>query len=292
MDRKSATALLSVGSNSFLITLKVVVGMMSGSVSIISEAIHSSMDLVAALIAFFSVRKSDAPPDKEHPFGHGKLENISGVVEAILILVASFLIVAEAIQKLITPHLVEGIGIGFLVMLVSAFVNMVVSRRLYAVARAEHSVALEADALHLKADVITSLGVGLGLCAIWVAEKLGHNLHFIDPLVAIAVALFITWEAVGMLKKAFWPLIDASLPEEDHSVIEAAVAKFHPGNGQYHQLRTRQSGKHRHIDFHLNLPAEMSVQQAHSACDAIEREIESRLSHTIVVIHVEPEGHG
>jgi cation diffusion facilitator family transporter len=271
--------------------MKMVVGIMGGSVSILSETIHSSIDLIAALIAFFSVSKSDSLPDKDHPFGHGKVENISGVIEAILILVASILIVVEAIKKIITPHVIESIGIGFVVMFVSAFVNFLVSRRLYKVAQEEHSVALEADALHLKADVITSLGVGLGLCAIWVAGLFGLNLSFLDPVIAIAVAAFITKEAIVMLLKAFWPLIDTSLPDEDCAVINLAIAKFHPGNGQYHQLRTRKSGKHRHIDFHLNLPANMSVEQAHIACDAIEREIETRLSHTIVVIHVEPEGH-
>lgn len=291
MNIKTATALLSVGSNSCLIAMKLVVGIMGGSVSIISEAIHSSIDLVAALIAFFSVRHSDIPPDENHPFGHGKVENVSGVIEAILILVASILIVIEAINKIIAPHVIEDIGFSFAVMLVSALVNLLVSRRLYTVAKAEHSVALEADALHLKADVITSLGVGLGLAAIWLAGMFGLNWHILDPVLAIAVALFITREAVGMLMKAFRPLIDASLPEEDHAVISGAVAKYHPGSEPLHQLRTRQSGKHRHIDFHLNLPATMSVEQAHTICDAIEREIESRLSHTVVVIHVEPEGH-
>jgi cation diffusion facilitator family transporter len=291
MDRKSRTALLSVGSNTTLIAMKVVVGIITGSVSIISEAIHSSMDLMAAVIAFFSVRRSDVPPDKEHPFGHGKIENVSGVIEALLILLASGLIVAEAVKKILNPVEIEGIGIGFIVMLVSAVVNILVSRRLYKVAREEHSVALEADALHLKADVVTSLGVGVGLMAIWIAGLFGLHAAFLDPAVAIAVAVFITKEAVVMLFHAFKPLLDASLPAGDHAVIEEVIRKHRPEGDAYHQLRTRQSGKQRHIDFHLTLPADMSVGEAHRVCDLIEDELEQRLAHTVVVIHVEPDGH-
>jgi cation diffusion facilitator family transporter len=192
---------------------------------------------------------------------------------------------------------IEGIGIGFVVMLVSALVNILVSRRLYKVAKEEHSVALEADALHLKADVITSLGVGVGLMAIWILQLLGIRailgLHvtMLDPIVAIAVAVFITKEAIGMLLRAFRPLVDASLPADDHALIEEVIAKYRPEGSAFHQLRTRMAGKHRHIDFHLNLPAGMTVAESHRICDQIEDELENRLSHTIVVIHVEPEGH-
>ncbi len=291
MNKKSSTALLSVGSNSVLIAMKVVVGLISGSVSIISEAIHSSMDLVAALIAFFSVRQSDVPPDAEHPYGHGKIENVSGVVEAILILVASALIVIEAVKKILNPTELEGIGIGFVVMLVSAGVNIVVSRRLYKVAKEEGSVALAADALHLKADVITSLGVGIGLMAIWIAGLFGLHLAFLDPVVAIAVAIFITKEAIEMLIHAFRPLVDASLPPADHDLITEVIRKHRPDDGGFHSLRTRQAGNQRHIDFHLTLPPAMTVDEAHRICDAIEDELEKRMTHTMVVIHVEPAGH-
>lgn len=292
MNRKTTTALLSVGSNVSLIAMKVAVGIASGSVAIISEAIHSGMDLVAALVAFFSVRQSDQPPDAEHPYGHGKLENVSGVVEALLILGASALIVAESVKKLLDPQPIEGIGLGFAVMFVSAAVNFLVSRRLYKVAKLERSLALEADALHLKADVFTSLGVGAGLLLIWLLDAVfGAKLYFLDPAVAIAVALFITWEAVGMLRRAFAPLVDSSLPEADRAVIEEVLRQHRPGDPAFHQLRTRSAGRQRHIDFHLTLPAAMTVGEAHAVCDRIEREIELRLPDTAVLIHVEPEGH-
>jgi len=292
MKRAQATALLSVGSNSVLIVMKVIVGALSGSISIISEAIHSGMDLIASGIAFFAVRSADAPPDKEHPYGHGKLENVSGVVEAALILVASAIIVAEAVKKIIHPEPVEGIGLGFVVMLISALANILVSRKLYHVAKEEDSVALAADALHLKADVITSLGVGIGLFAIWVAGLFGLNLLFLDPIVAVCIAAFIVREAIGMLKIAFMPLVDHSLPPEEQALVEGILSEARNECGGFHDLRTRQSGKYRQIDCHLTLPPEMTVAKAHQICDRLENEIEAKLKHVIVVIHVEPESDG
>ena len=287
--RKTKIALLSVGSNSCLIALKTVVGITSGSVSIISEAIHSSMDLLAAIIAFFAVRKSDKAADREHPYGHGKVENVSGVIEALLILVASAWIVIEAVNRILNPeHRMESIGIGFAVMLVSALVNTLVSRKLYKVAKEEHSVALEADALHLKADVITSLGVGLGLLAIWVAELFGLNWLFLDPIIAIAVAVFIVREAVQMLVSAFKPLMDHALPDEELVAVQAVLDGVKNQGGDWHELRTRISGKVRHIDCHVTLPPSMTVEESHRICDALEKELENAIPYVHAIIHVEP----
>jgi len=292
MNRKTSTALLSVASNSGLIVLKVVVGVASGSVSILSEAIHSSIDLVAALIALFSVKTSDQPPDAGHPYGHGKVENVSGVVEAILILAASALIVEQAARRLLHPEPIAGLGLAFAVMFFSALVNFLVSRRLAKIAKLTSSIALEADALHLKADVFTSLGVGAGLFCIWLPDALfGLKLYFLDPLVAIAVALFITFEAAQMLRRAFSPLVDASLPPDELAIIAEAVVQHRKGGPAFHDLRTRSAGKQKHIDFHLTLPSSMTVGESHEICDRIEREIEARLPNTVVLIHVEPEGH-
>ena len=203
MKVKIKIARLSIFSNTLLIIMKLVVGFLSGSVSIISEAIHSSMDLIAALIAFFSVSVSDNPPDTRHPYGHGKVENISGVIEALLILLASILIIIEALKKLIgeAPDL-ESIWIGVVVMSISAAINFYVSSRLYKVARETNSVALEADALHLKTDVYTSVGVAVGLGLIILT-----GIKWLDPIVAMFVALFIIRESYVLLRKAFSPLL-------------------------------------------------------------------------------------
>lgn len=291
MTKKSFAALVSVSSNLCLLAMKLVVGFLSGSVSIISEAIHSGMDLIASCIALFSVRKSDIPPDSSHPYGHDKIENISGVIEAVLILLASGWIMFAAVKHLIEPAQIESLGLGFLVMLVSASVNWFVSRYLYKVAKEEHSIALAADALHLKADVLTSLGVGIGLFGIWAASLLGYNLYFLDPIVAIGVALFIIKEAVEMLINAFQPLVDHSLDAGELTIITEVIQQHCPGIDDCHDLRTRRAGRRRHIDFHLTLPSEMTVAQSHAICDQIERDIEQRLPYSAVLIHVEPIGH-
>ncbi len=281
MNAKTKVASLSIFSNTLLIIMKVVVGILSGSVSIISEAIHSSMDLVAALIAFFSVKVSDYPPDTRHPYGHGKVENISGVIEAILIFAAAIWIIIEAIKKLTSDEiLLEKIWIGSLVMLVSAIVNTIVSRKLYKVARETKSVALEADALHLKTDVYTSAGVAVGLFLILVTD-----IKWLDPVVAIMVALFIIKESYSLLSRAFSPLLDSAWSDDE---IENLERKLNEMEVNYHSLRTRVAGNYRFIDIHVEIPENESVGNAHKYCDMIENELTAAYENLSVTIHVEP----
>jgi cation diffusion facilitator family transporter len=281
MNTKTSIARLSVLSNTLLIAMKLIVGIISGSVSIISEAIHSSMDLLAAVIAFFAVRVSDVPPDQGHPYGHGKVENISGVIEAILIFIAALLIIVKAIKKFFgEPIELESIWLGALVMFVSAVVNTIVSRRLYKVARETNSVALEADALHLKTDVYTSIGVAAGLSLIMLT-----GIKWFDPVIAILVALFIIRESFILLKKAFFPLLDSSWGDEEVKELENKLIKM---DVNYHDLRTRVAGNYRFIDVHLEIPENESVGNAHNYCNKIEDELKSTYSNLTVTIHVEP----
>ncbi len=281
MNPKVSIARLSILSNSLLIIMKLVVGFISGSVSIISEAIHSSMDLLAAMIAFFSVKVSDNPPDSRHPYGHGKVENISGVIEAILILVAAVWIITEAIKKLAGgAGELESIWIGTIVMLISGAVNLYVSRRLYKVARETDSVALEADALHLKTDVYTSFGVAAGLGLIILT-----GIKWFDPIIAMLVALFIIRESFVLLKKAFWPLLDAAWGDDE---IEDLERKLNVMDVNYHDLRTRRAGNYRFIDIHVEIPESESVGNAHQYCDMIEDELKRIYGNLTVTIHVEP----
>jgi len=246
---KQRTAALSIMSNVSLIIMKAIAGFFSGSVSIISEAIHSTLDLLAAVIAFFAVRVSDKPADKEHPFGHGKYENISGVVEALLIFAAAIWIIYEAIAKLVSSETIlehEKLDIGIAVMLVSGLVNFFVSRRLYKVAKQTGSVALEADALHLKTDIYTSVGVGLGLLAI---KLTGY--YFLDPAIALLVAGFITVEAFSLLKKAFNPLLDSSISDDELAQLVAFIEKNIDYPYSFADLRTRKSGATNIIQFKI-----------------------------------------
>jgi cation diffusion facilitator family transporter len=281
MNAKVSVARLSIISNTSLIILKVVAGILSGSVSIISEAIHSSMDLIAAIIAYFSVRMSDNPPDSRHPYGHGKVENISGVIEALLIFVAAVWIIFEAVKKLMGgPIELDSIGIGSAIMLASAIINTLVSRRLYKVARATNSVALEADALHLKTDVYTSLGVAAGLGLIMIT-----GVKWLDPAVAIAVAGFIIFESYSLLNRAFSPLLDTAWQDEDIEKLEIRLKNL---DVNYHNLRTRISGNYLFIDLHIQIPENVSVGDAHRYCDKIENELTGAYRNLNVTIHVEP----
>ena len=282
MTAKVKVATLSICSNTFLIIIKLLVGMFTSSVSIISEAIHSTMDLLASIIAFFSVKISDRPADDIHPYGHGKVENISGVIEALLIFGASVWIIIESIKKILSPQEIESIGIGFLVMFISSGVNFIVSKQIYKVAKEEDSIALEADALHLKADVYTSLGVGVGLLLIWIT-----NLNYLDPVVAILVAIFILKESFHLLKNAFNPLLDVKLSDKEIAIIKDEINKYSSIYCDYHDLKARKSGPTKYVDLHLVVPEDMSIKDAHDVCDKIEYDIEIILKNTHVMIHLE-----
>jgi len=285
-NKKTLAALLSIISNSLLITIKVIAGIISGSVSIMSEAIHSGMDLLASFIAFFSVCYSGKPADKEHPYGHGKIENISGTIEGILIFIAAGLIIVEAIKKIIHPASLQHANIAILVMLISAGINLIISSVLYKVAKQEDSIALEADALHLKTDVYTSAGVGLGIILIKLT-----GLFILDPIVAILVALLIIKESYKLCSEALKPLLDSKIPDEEEDMILEIIKKQIDENEKvinYHALKTRKSGSLRFIDLHLIVDGKMSVEHSHTICDIIEEEIRQELPWAIINIHVEP----
>ena len=285
IGKKAKAARLSVFSNAFLIVLNLTVGLISGSVSIISEAIHTFIDMLAAIMAYFSVKIADSPPDKEHPYGHGKYENISGVVEALLIFIASGWIIYHSIERLRGDHIIDHkwLTLGFIVMVISALIDLVVSRHLYRVAKETDSVALKADALHLSVHVYTSLGIGISLLVIYFT-----GWDFLDPVAAIVVAAFILKEAFEILVEAFKPLIDNALPEEEQKLIIETIDKFKSNQMSYHMLRTRKAGSDREVDFHLEVPGDMSVKESHDLCDKIEGELKKKLPNLEITIHVEP----
>jgi cation diffusion facilitator family transporter len=288
--RKTGVALLSVGSNSALIILKVAVGLLIGSVAVLSEAIHSGVDLVASLIALFAVRKSSQAADERHPYGHGKFENVSGTVEAILIFAAAVWIIYSAIRRLMGAGQMEMPAWGVAVMLVSAIVNTLVSRRLFKIGRATDSVALQADGWHLRTDVYTSLGVMVGLLVIWLVGLAWPrvDLYWIDPAVAIVVALMILRAAWNLTRAAARDLLDVSLPDEDVDWIAGFVKERWPAVRSFHRLRTRKAGSTRFIDFHLAVNDSMSVAEAHELGDEIVVAIKEQLPDSRVQIHVEP----
>lgn len=284
MDMKVKTAVLSVASNTVLILLKVIAGLISGSVSIISEAIHSGMDLIASIIAFFSVRVSSNPADADHPYGHGKVENVSGVVEGVLIFIAAGIIIVEAVKKMMHPAELNETGIAIGVMIFSAVVNSFVSAALYRVAKKEDSVALEADALHLKTDVYTSVGVGIGLLLMYITK-----IKSLDPIVAILVALLIIKESWHLTRNAFLPLLDTHLPPEELKKVRCILGCHIDEIIDYHSLRTRKSGNMRFVDVHITLPKDMTVGVSHALSNRIRDEMREALACATVTIHVDPD---
>jgi cation diffusion facilitator family transporter len=280
---KTSIARLSIASNTVLVVAKLAVGLMIGSVSVISEAIHSGIDLIAALIAYYSVRKSSEPPDREHAFGHGKYENISGAIEASLIFFAALFIIYEAYQKMIHGVVLEDVTLGIAVMAVSVVINFFVSQKLMKTARRTESIALEADAWHLRTDVLTSLGIFAGLVAIKLT-----GITILDPIFAIVVALFILKAAIELTIKSVKDLMDVNLPDEEVAEIERIIKDHSEKFAGFHELRTRRSGSDRFIDLHLVVSRDMSVEQAHILVDHIEKDITDRFSRASVITHVEP----
>jgi cation diffusion facilitator family transporter len=288
--RKESVALLSVISNTTLVIMKVVVGLMIGSVSVISEAVHSGVDLVASVIALFSVKTSGIPADAKHPFGHGKIENVSGTAEALLIFVAAGWIIFEAVKKVMHPEPIDLAGWGVGVMLISAVVNIVVSKMLFKVGRETDSIALKADAWHLRTDVYTSFGVMVSLGIIWGAGWIfpGTDVNWLDPAAAIGVALLIVKAAYDLTMESARDLLDVKLPAEEEEWIRQRILEHRPVINGFHQLRTRKSGHFRFVEFHLKVDAGMSVRQSHDITEDITDGIQKHFPHTSVTVHIEP----
>lgn len=289
-QRKSRAALISVVSNTGLVLMKLAAGLMMGSVAVLSEAVHSAVDLLAAVIAFFSVRTSGKPADEGHPFGHGKIENISGTVEALLIFLAAGWIIFEAVEKLRFPQPLGAAGWGAAVMLFSALVNVAVSSMLFRVGKETDSPALQADAWHLRTDVYTSAGVMAGLALIALGNRMfpETDLRWIDPVAAIIVALWIMKAAYDLTLRSARDLMDVPLPPAEETWVRHLIAERRPTIRGYHYLRTRKAGHYRFIEFHIQVDSQMTVEASHSLAQELSGAIKERLPHTTVTIHIEP----
>ncbi|WP_338816444.1 cation diffusion facilitator family transporter [Bacillus velezensis] len=284
MENTSKIAFLSVISNSLVVMLKIVVGIITGSVAILSEAIHSFLDLIAAFIAFISVRISKKPADTGHPYGHGKVENLSGTIETILIFAAGIWMIYECVQKLVNPAPVHLPVLGIVVMLAGALINLIVSKFVKREAEKVNSVAMKSNALHLLTDVYTSLGVAASLFVVTVTEW-----YILDPIIGMVLAVYIIYEAFKLMKEAFPPLIDTRLSEEEEKTILKIIETFQQEFIEIHDFRTRRSGPQEYIDFHLVVASHVTIKDVHDLCDRIERDITNEFKQAQVMIHPEPE---
>lgn len=284
-DKKQSAAFLSIVSNTFLIITKGIVGFLTGSISIISEAVHSTSDLLASFIAFFSVRISAQPADDSHPYGHGKFEDLSGLFEGLLILGAAIYIIYESTIRLnhcSDYHFETGWGIA--VMLISVVVNIFVSSHLFKVGKETDSIAIIADAQHLKTDILTSAGVLIGLVFIKFT-----GLSVIDPIIAIIVALIITKTAVELCFEASKNLLDGSLPEEKIILIEKLVENYRPHDViEIKHLKTRKAGNQKIIELTLTVHENFTIKEGHDLCDKIENDIKNNIQYAKITIHLEP----
>ncbi len=285
MRSKRGAAALSIASNTVLILLKIVVGAITGSIAIITEAVHSMIDLVASVIAYFSVRAADEPADAEHPYGHEKVENLAAAIEGMLILVGAAVIVYEATHQLVKGTSVERLGLGIAVMAFSVLANLVVSGVLRRRARETESQALEGDAAHLRTDAMTSAGVLFGLLLV----EITGNAVF-DPITALVVAVAIVWAGFRILRRSSGVLVDEALPDAEMDRIETAIAHARtPEVAGYHKLRARRAGSRRHIDFHVQYRSGTSLERAHELAHLMRDAIEAEIPQSEVLIHVEPE---
>jgi cation diffusion facilitator family transporter len=284
---KSGAAGLSIVSNSVLIALKIAAGAITGSIAIITEAVHSSIDLVASVVAFISVRKAAEPADADHPYGHERVENLAAVIEGMLIVVGAGIIIFEATRRLVDPPgEIDALALGIAVAAVSMLANAVVSTFLYRRARELRSPALEGDAAHLRTDAMTSAGLLIGLGFVEVTGVVEF-----DAITALVIAVVIVAAGIRILSGSSRVLVDEAPPPEELDRIEEAIASARtPEVVGYHKLRARHSGSHHHIDLHVQFESGTTLERAHAVAHRLRRAIEDALPDSEVLIHVEPEG--
>lgn len=282
--RKSRAAALSIASNATLIVLKIAAGAVTGSIAIVTEAIHSSIDLLASMVAFVSVRKAEEPADASHPYGHAKVENLAAAIEGMLILVGAGIIVYEASRRLAAGAELESLGIGIAVIAFSGVANVAVSTYLYRQARITDSPALEGDAAHLRTDALTSFGV---LGALVLIQLTG--IEAFDSIAALAVAAAIVFAGVRILTRSSRVLVDEALPAEELAAVRAAIEGHGaPEVAGFHKLRARRAGSRRHIDLHVQFRPGTTLERAHAISHELQGEIRARLPRADVLIHLEP----
>jgi cation diffusion facilitator family transporter len=271
-------------TNALLVLAKLAVWLASGSVSVLSEALHSGVDLLVTAFALVSVRLATRPADADHAYGHGKFENLGAGIESLFILATAAAVVAEAIRYIRFPAAIAHLDLGIAIMVVSAIVNVAVSRGLFRTAVSEQSPALQAEAAQLRADVWTAAGVAVGLTAIRFT-----GVTLIDPIISLMIAGLIVKAAYDVSARAFVDLTDGRLPAEQETIIREIIERHRDVFTGYHKLRTRRSGGGEFIDFHLQMASDTPLARAHELSDLIVGDIKAELPRAHVLIHLEPD---
>lgn len=277
-------ALLSIGAAVLTITLKFGAYLLTGSVGFFSDAVESVVNLFGAAAAFWALTVAARPADEEHAYGHGKVEYFASGLESALIIVAAGYILYSATGRLLDPEPLQQVGLGLGLTLMASAINGGVALVLLRAGRRLRSITLDADGKHLLTDVWTSGGVIVGVAA---AGLTGW--YFLDPLIAILVALNIVWTGMKLLKSTTNGLLDQAIPDEDQEQFETVLARYRESGIRFHALRTRQAGQRRFLSMHVLVPGDWSVQRGHDLSEKIEEELRYELPGSTVFIHIEPE---
>jgi cation diffusion facilitator family transporter len=277
-------AAISLAVTVCLLVLKLVLGIVSGSIAVLSDAVDSATDLAGGTAALISVRLAAWPADEEHPYGHGKVESISASVAATVVAIGGGFVVFQAVRRLIVGSPEIGVAYGIAPMVVAAGANIVLAAYMGREARRAHSLALASESTHLRTNVVQALAVIAGLAAVGITGE-----RLFDPLVALALAAYMGWTAVQLARAAVSEIMDVALPDQELRVIHDVIAAHSDDVRGFHRLRSRRAGPTRHVDMHLIVDPQRTVEEVHSVCDSIEHEIEERLPGTSVTIHMEPD---
>ncbi|MGP8078916.1 MAG: cation diffusion facilitator family transporter [Dehalococcoidales bacterium] len=282
ISSRNGATILAMSIVVILVILKVIVSIITRSISISAQAMDSFIDLFSIGFTTVAVRMSVAPADDEHPFGHGKIEGISALIQAFLVLVAGAFIIYSSIQRIIHRTVIAP-DAGIVVMVISVIASLLLSAHLHRVAKATDSAAIEASARNIKADFYSAAGVLLGLVAVYFTK-----LQILDPIIALIMVVFVLKASYDIVLRAFRELIDYSLPEEEQKILNNCIQEHFTQLVDFHAVRSRRAGSERFVDLHLVMPRYVSVEDAHKMCDHLEQDIKAKLPNTNVVIHVEP----
>jgi cation diffusion facilitator family transporter len=280
----SRFAWLSLGVGIAVLILKLAAWWITGSVGLFSDAMESTVNIAAALVAVIALKQAAKPPDRTHQFGHGKAEYFSALTEGVLIAVAATLIVVSSVSRLFNPQELQEIGIGLAISIVASLMNAAVAWVLFRAGSKYGSLALIADAKHLLTDLWTTGGVVLAVILVGIT-----GWGVLDPLVALAVAVNILVVGFGLVKRSMSGLMDSALPEADVVVIKEALAPYRGADIEIHSLQTRESGRQKFVSMHVLVPGDWSVTEGHDLCEAIEEDVAASLSACVVHTHLEPQ---
>ncbi len=277
-------AAISLATTICLLSLKLVVGVISGSIAVLSDAIDSGTDVVGGTAALISVRIAARPADEDHPYGHGKVESISASVAATVVTIGGGFVVFQAVRRLVAGSPEINVGLGLPPMLIAAVANLVIAYYMRQEARRARSLALASEATHLQTNVIQAAAVIAGLALVGIS-----GLRLFDALVALGLAVYMGWAAVHLARAALAEVMDVALPDDDLRAIHDVLVAHQDEIRGFHRLRSRKAGPIRHVDMHLLVDPQRTVEEVHAVCDQIEHEISEGLPGTTVTIHMEPD---